>query len=118
MTEDKRKFLRFGAFLEGVFSAENGLDGLIMLTNFSKEGVKASLNRKLSPGTIIKLEIQFPGSIVPLFAKGKIIWIKKGNLDWTYGYDVGLKWQEIVPEDRRRILDFAYEYWFKAKGKT
>ena len=115
--EDKRKYLRLGAFLEGAFHIEEGKKGLIMLTNFSREGLKACLNRQVKLGTILKLELWMPGSIIPIFAQGLTVWIKKGNHEWTYQYDAGIRIMEIDKEDRQRILDFAYGHWRNARGK-
>ena len=116
--DDKRKFLRMGAFLEGTFETLDGIEGLIMLVNFSKEGVRASLNREIEKGEKIKMEIGYPGSIIPIFATGQIMWIKDSEKEWTYTFDAGIKLLEINPSDRRRLLDYAYEHWVKSKGKT
>ncbi|MCK4993873.1 MAG: PilZ domain-containing protein, partial [Candidatus Omnitrophica bacterium] len=115
--EDKRRFMRLGAFLEGTFQTEVGKKGLIMLTNFSREGLKTCLNRKLDIGSILNIEIWIPGSIIPVFAQGLAVWIKKGDPDWTYPYDAGIRVVEIDQEDRERILDFAYSHWRNARGK-
>ncbi len=115
---DKRKFFRFNAFLEGTFQAEDHINGLIMLTEMSKVGFRIALNQHVNPGKWISLEIQFPGSIVPIFAKGIIMWIKKSSKDWTYAYEAGVRLEQIDPLDRHRILDFAYENWRKLKGKA
>lgn len=120
MTEskDKRKYLRMGAFLEGTFQSEDGKHGLVMLMNFNREGLKASLNRNIPAGQTLKLEIWIPGSIIPIFAQGQIVWISKSVQDWTYEYDAGLRINQIEPDDRQRILDYAYEFWRHARGKV
>jgi hypothetical protein len=115
---DKRKYLRMGAFLEGTFQTEDGKNGLVMLTNFNREGLKASLNRNLAPGQKIKLEIWIPGSIIPIFAQGQIVWSAKSAQDWTYNYDAGLRINEIEVNDRQRILDYAYANWRQTRGKV
>ncbi len=112
---DKRRYLRFAAFLEGTFQSEDGLNGLIMLTNFSREGLKASLNRKVQAGKTVKIDVQLPDSIVPIFAEARIIWIKRSSKEWTYDFDVGLKLEEIDPVDKGRIMEYAYEHWRKSR---
>ncbi len=116
--EDKRRFMRLGAFLEGTFQTEEGKKGLIMLTNFSREGLKACINRKVDLGAIMKIEIWIPGSIIPVFAKGEAVWIKDGEQGWTYNYDAGIRILDIDQEDKQRILDFAYAHWRNTKGKV
>jgi len=117
MNADKRRYLRMGAFLEGTFQTEDSKKGLIMLTNFSREGVKASINRNIAAGAVLKIEIWIPGSIVPIFASGVIVWIRPASEEWTYKYDAGLRIIEIEPDDRQRVLDFAYAHWRNARGK-
>ncbi|MBU4305761.1 MAG: PilZ domain-containing protein [Candidatus Omnitrophica bacterium] len=114
---DKRKYLRLSGFLEGTFATDDGINGLIMLTNFSKEGLKASLNRIVENGKILKLEIWLPGSIIPTFMKGKVVWITKSSKEWTYDFDAGIKVLEINPEDRYRLMEFAYEHWRSYRRK-
>ena len=109
--EDKRKYMRFETFLEGTFSAEREKLGLLMLTNLSKEGLKASLNRILEPGDSIKIELWIPGSIIPVFVHGQVVWIRNGEKEWTYRFDAGIRICDIDDEDRNRITDYAYEHW-------
>ena len=116
--KDKRRYLRMGAFLEGTFQTDDGKNGLVMLTNFNREGLKASINRNIPVEQSLKLEIWIPGSIVPIFAKGKIVWINESAEDWTYKYDCGIKMNEIEQDEKQRILDYAYEHWRQAKGKV
>jgi len=117
VNEDKRKYMRLGAFLEGTFQVEEGINGLVMLTDFSRGGLKACLNRRVDVGKCMRLEIWIPGSIIPVFAKGELVWIKKSSKEWTYQYDAGIKMLDIDSEDRQRMLDFAYEHWRKARGQ-
>ncbi len=116
--EDKRKYLRLGAFLEGTFETLSGVSGLIMLTNFSKDGLKASLNRIVKMDEFIKIEAWLPGSIIPVFIKGKVVWITNSSKEWTYPYDCGVKILDISAEDRFRLMDFAYEHWRLSREKT
>ncbi|MFH1458956.1 MAG: PilZ domain-containing protein [Candidatus Omnitrophota bacterium] len=115
---DKRRHYRLAAFLEGTFKTQDEKTGLIMITNFTREGVKGSLNRKIGINQIIKIEMWVPGSIIPIFAQGEVVWIKNADWEWTYQFDAGIKIIEIDIEDRQRILDFAYEHWRNARGKV
>ncbi|MBU1045206.1 MAG: PilZ domain-containing protein [Candidatus Omnitrophica bacterium] len=115
---EKRRYLRMGAFLDGTFQTEDAKNGLVMLMNFNREGLKAALNRNIPVGQLLKLEIWIPGSIIPIFAKGEVVWIRKSAQDWTYNYDAGLRINEIGQDDRQRILDYAYENWRHSRGKV
>ena len=61
---DQRKYKRFDTFLEGTFELESGKRGLIMLTDFSREGMKASVNRNLKKDENLNMELWFAGSII------------------------------------------------------
>lgn len=115
---EKRKFLRFGTFLDGAFTAatENN-KGLLMVTDASREGLKAAINRRLPEGTEIEIELYFPGSIVPIFASGRVIWLRKAKNGWTYAFECGIHLLKIDAMDRQRVLDYAYENWKQSKKK-
>ncbi|MFH1776815.1 MAG: PilZ domain-containing protein, partial [Candidatus Omnitrophota bacterium] len=114
---EKRKFLRFDTFLDGTFlAAYEKLKGLLMVIDASREGLKVAINRKLKEQTEIDMEIFFPGSIVPIFVTGQVIWLKSSANGWTYRYESGINITKIDAHDRQRILDYAYENW--RKGKT
>lgn len=116
---EKRKFLRFGTFLDGAFTAAAvNIKGLLMVTDASREGLKAAINRCLPEDTDMEIEIYFPGSIVPIFVTGKIIWLRKSKGGWTYEFECGIRLLKIDAMDRQRILDYAYENWKQSKNKS
>ena len=115
---DRRKFFRLGALLDGTFKSEDGLAGVMMLTDFSREGVRASLNKKVSIGKQVAMEIWFPGKVATVTATGKIVWVSKSQKDWTGKFDAGLQFERIAYDDRWRILDYAYEYWRQSRVKV
>jgi hypothetical protein len=108
--EDRRKYPRLPGFLEGHFQAEE-VSGLVMLRDFTREGVGASLNRGLAPGTRVALDIAFPGSTVPIEARGRIVWQSPGKGEWTYPFDAGIRLEEIEPGDSSRMMDHAFKHW-------
>lgn len=115
---EKRKFLRFDTFLDGTFSnPASSVKGLLMVVDASREGIKTAINRSLEKGTAVDIEIYFPGSIVPVFAAGEIMWTKKGRAGWTYAFESGIRLSKIDALDRQRILDYAYENWKQTKKK-
>jgi len=115
---DKRKYLRFGAFLEGTFQINDGKSGLVMLTNFSKEGAKASLNRRIEPQAQVNIELWMPGSIIPVFFKGTVVWLRDSDSEWTYQFDAGIKVDQMSPDDFDRVMNYAYQHWRRHKGKV
>jgi len=110
-THEKRKYLRISGFLEGTFESEPGVQGLIMLTNFTREGVGVALNRRVSKGTRISMEAWIPGSIVPVFARGEVVWSGPGKAGWTYPFEAGIRLVNIEREDVYRMLDYIFECW-------
>ena len=114
---DQRKFFRLKALLDGTFKSEDGAEGVMMLTDFSRDGLKASLNKKVAAGKQIAMEIWFPGKVATLTATGRVVWMRKNQKNWSGKFDAGLQFERISYDDRWRILDYAYEYWRQSRVK-
>jgi hypothetical protein len=115
---ERRKFLRIDGFLDGAFQSDDGVNGLAMLTNFSREGLGVSLNREVRRGAELDLDIRFPGGCLAIPAKGKVVWLQHRDNSWRYGFEAGVKLEEIDRWDRARLLDYAYEQWRQSKAIT
>ncbi|MCP4650662.1 MAG: PilZ domain-containing protein [PVC group bacterium] len=103
---EKRKHTRLNATIDGEFQVkDSGIAGMMMLSNVSWEGFKATLNQPVSQGKTIECEMRFPQSIMPFFIAGKVIWIKEKGT----GYDAGIQLETIDSLERQRLLDHAFE---------
>lgn len=113
--KERRKFMRFDAFLIVLYELLGGkpLKAKSRLKDVSKEGLRLSLENGLPKGSILELEMTPPGQYVPIIAFGEVVWSRKTK--GGYFYDVGLRLTKIKPQDKARLLDYAYEEWRKVK---
>ncbi|MFH1460479.1 MAG: PilZ domain-containing protein [Candidatus Omnitrophota bacterium] len=112
MYSNKRKFARFDSVIDGTFHLnETNTSGQMIMTNFSRDGFKASLNMPIVPGKIIQFEMRFPGNLMPIFTQGKVVWLRNKNKDMTYGFDVGIKLLEIDSLQAQQIMENSFKNW-------
>jgi len=117
MKTDRRKYMRFEGLLDGTFQDKAGkVSGLTMFTEFSRSGLRVSLNRKVDVGKPLSFDIRFPGGFLSIPATGKVVWVSKRAKDWTYDFDAGVAFDRIDRWDRARLLDYAYESWRKSRA--
>ncbi|MFH2138111.1 MAG: PilZ domain-containing protein [Candidatus Omnitrophota bacterium] len=113
--DDRRKYFRLEALLDGTFNTASGNKGLIMLKDITRDGIRACLDKKVNIGQLINMEIWFPGKVATAYAQGKVVWLRKSKKDWAGKFDAGVRFERMAPDDKYRILDYAYEYWKQAK---
>jgi len=108
--EDKRKFIRFSIMLDAAAKRTSWTKPRerYSVKDVSREGIKLGSKSGLNPGDILELELMVPGKRKPITAAGQVAWSHKlGNS----GYDIGLKFKTIKPEDKFELLDIAYNRW-------
>ena len=120
MSSERRKYVRFDTILDGTFQIKNcDIEGLIVMSNVSREGFGATLNREVTPGRILEFEMRLPQNIMPFFARGKLIWVQPNDKNTSPGFDAGIQLEEIDPLERQMILDYAYKALYSLKtGKN
>lgn len=107
--QEKRKHNRIETLIDGSFSVEsNGAEGAIILSNLSKNGFKATLNREVELGQQLECEMRFPQSIMTFFITGKVIWIQENDRDQKSGFDAGIFLEHIDSIEQERLLDYAF----------
>lgn len=116
--EERRKFLRFEAPVDIRYSlSEKAVEGISRGRNFSREGIGLYLKEKIHRGTVVELEIELPDEIVPIFATGKVVWVKEAEEQRKGDFIVGVELIKISSFDKSRILEYAYNRWHKAVEK-
>ena len=113
--EDKRKFIRFSVSLDAKSRAAGWFRprAKYSVKDVSKEGLKLNARESLKEGDMLELELSVPGKKrSPITAMGQVAWNRKLG---DAGYDIGLKFKTIKPEDRFDILDYAYNKWIKSR---
>jgi c-di-GMP-binding flagellar brake protein YcgR len=112
--QDNRKFIRFSITLDAVPKRTSWLKPRSRYTvkDISKEGLKIGSKEALNKGDIIELELTAPGQKKTIMAAGQVAWNKKLG---ESGYDIGLRFKTIKPEEKFELLDLAYNNWVKSQ---
>ncbi|MBU1044900.1 MAG: PilZ domain-containing protein [Candidatus Omnitrophica bacterium] len=112
MAANKRRYSRLDSVINGTFlSREDNAVGDMMLTNFSRDGFKAALSRPIVPGRIIQFQMRYPNQTMPIFATGKVMWVKSKNQDLTYGFDAGIHLIEPDAIIRQKASEYDFDNW-------
>ncbi len=112
MSEEKRKFMRFDApiNIEYNFSGKK-IKKLAISKNISRKGINIFLAEKLNPGIKLELQLSIPDEIIPIFAIGRLIWIKKIDNQSKNRFSAGIAIEKMAPFDLNTALQYAYNYW-------
>lgn len=70
-------------------------------------GVRFATGQRLQPGTQLELELILPGDSAPVQAKGEVIW--SGRLNHQRPYEAGVRFTEIDPLQRGRVIRVIHE---------
>ena len=110
--EERRKFVRLQSRLKAkcwVLGTEEALSSLSR--NIGGGGVSLFTKRRLAPGTVLGIEVYFPGRLAPVRFTGDVIWsgelITSGEQDALNTYETGVRFLDITPEDRAYVLQYA-----------
>ncbi len=112
---EKRKFMRFDVAIEVEYMVPgNGapIEGISVTRNLSREGMQISVNSKLVPGTELEIKLRIPEDTAPVYAKGDLVWVDKTDIpEMNTESSGGIKFTQMSPFDRNRILDHVYKEW-------
>ncbi len=117
MSKERRRFKRFDAYMSvkcAVPSNENAKNYTVGLTrDLSRDGICLSTSQPLPSGSTLNIEIDIPDDPRPICTTGKVMWTKNGNAD--EGSNHGIRFVNIDPIDKFRVLDYAYNHWLETK---
>lgn len=112
MAINKRRYSRLDSVINGTFlSREDNSYGDIMMTNFSRDGFKASLSKPIVPGRIVQFQMRYDNQAMPIFATGKVMWVSAKNQDLTYGFDVGIHLLEQDSINKQKASEYDFDNW-------
>ena len=110
--EERRKFVRLQARLKAkcwVLGTEEPLGSLSR--NIGGGGISLYTKRRLAAGTVLGIEVYFPGRLAPVRFTGEVIWsgelITSGTQDALNTYETGVRFLDITSEDRAYVLKYA-----------
>jgi len=108
---ERRKFVRIGARLKANCQVLGSEEPLGTLTRNVGGGMSIFTKRRLPTGTILGVEVFFPGRIEPVRCTGEVIWsgelITSAPAGESAGFETGLRFLDITPEDRALLLAYA-----------
>ncbi len=109
---EKRKFVRFGISLEMKYKIPHReIEGLTHGRDISREGIGFYLGEKLPVGVMVRLEINVPGEIVPIFARGEVVWCRESDAGKGADFNSGMKLIKMDSFDKSRLLEYGYNQW-------
>ncbi|MDP3703147.1 MAG: PilZ domain-containing protein [Candidatus Omnitrophota bacterium] len=110
--QERRKFVRLQSRLQAkcwVIGTEEPLSSTSR--NIGGGGISLFTKRRLAPGTVLGIEVSFPGRAAPVRFKGEVIWsgelIASDGQELRIPYETGVRFLEIAPDDREFILQYA-----------
>ncbi len=116
MSQDKRKFKRFDAYMSVKFTGieATSVKGVGLSRDLCREGIKVNSDQLIPEGTQLDLEIAIPDDPKPIYSNGIVMWSKPSD-GIEQGFDQGLRLMNMDPVDKFRVLDYAYNHWLETK---
>ena len=114
MGKEKRKFLRFECLLPVELVRVDGRDHIdrkIEARDFSREGLKLSINFDLEMGSDMEVKLHIPEKKLSVPVKGEIVWVKSVD----NRLEAGLKIKEMDNELKSEILNWIFPRWLEEK---
>ena len=114
MSEEQRKYIRFGCLLPAqVVKVEENKDFIseAKIDDFSREGIRLKMNFNLKLGSTVQLNIQHPTTDESIPVQAEIVW----NRTSEDSIELGLKIKEMDISVKSEILECIYEEWLEEK---
>ena len=114
MSEEQRKYIRFGCLLPAqVVKVEENKDIIseAKIDDFSREGIRLKMNFNLKLGSTVQLNIQHPTTDESIPVQAEIVW----NRTSEDSIELGLKIKEMDISVKSEILECIYEEWLEEK---
>jgi len=108
--QERRKYARLNIPLEVscLLNGEGGLQCKTVTKDISPNGARLSIDKELTPGSTLDLEVKIPVKEEPIPIKAKVVWSKKDATSAADkdAYDAGLEFVQI-PDDSKNAF-FQY----------
>jgi hypothetical protein len=114
MGKEKRKFLRFECLLPVDLVRVDGKDHIsrkIEAHDFSREGIKLSINFNIEIGTNMEVNLHIPEKKLSVPVTGEITWVKSVD----NRLEAGLQIKEMDNELKSEILNWIFPKWLEKK---
>ncbi|MGD8534290.1 MAG: PilZ domain-containing protein [Candidatus Aminicenantes bacterium] len=114
MGKEQRKFLRFECLLPVDLIKVDGKDYIsrkIEAHDFSREGIKLSINFNIEIGTNMEVNLHIPEKKLSVPLTGEITWIKSVD----NRLEAGLRIKDMDNEQKSEILNWIFPKWLEKK---
>jgi c-di-GMP-binding flagellar brake protein YcgR len=112
---EKRRYMRFNVFIDGLSRHKGGANKNLSINNFSKEGVGFVSHDPLTPGEELEIEMLIPGDNMPVVVNGEVAWASAPEQDSCH-YRGGVRFKKISNGDKSRLLEYIYNRWIIPAG--
>lgn len=117
MSEEKRKYIRFGCLLPAEVTRVEDTAHIIKDTNvndFSREGIRVKMSLNLKTGSVVQLNIKNPKTSEAIPVEAEIVWSRQSD----NSIDLGLKISKIDKTVKHDIQEYIYEGWLEEQQNT
>lgn len=114
MGKEKRKFLRFECLLPVELvkiDGKNHLSKKVEAHDFSREGLKLSINFDIQLGSNMEVNLHIPDKKLAVPVSGEIVWVKSVD----NRLEAGLKIKDMDNELKSEILNWIFPQWLEKK---
>ena len=108
---ERRRFVRFTTWVEVAYSVVDSSENLpAMARNLSAGGVGFFTKSRLTPGTVLNLELNLPNAPRAVKFTGEVAWsgplLLFGQDDAPHAYETGVRILKIAPEDHQLLTRY------------
>lgn len=103
--QEKRKFVRvqWPIVVQYKTLEEPYTKDQIVGSDISEGGISFTAYERLSKGITLDMQIQVPFDSMPIFAKGRVTWVKNLGEEHQKTFEIGLEFTEVEPRDQKRL---------------
>ncbi|MBD3379708.1 MAG: hypothetical protein GF408_04515 [Candidatus Omnitrophica bacterium] len=106
--EDKRRNFRHNVFLNPPGCSKSGCERTeVDINDISSDGIGIKINKRLTRGDSIELEVLLPGDDIPMFVHGEVAWICRDKTREGI-YDAGISLVKFHRHDRTRLVKYLH----------
>ncbi|MFH1202662.1 MAG: PilZ domain-containing protein [Candidatus Omnitrophota bacterium] len=120
--EERRRFVRLNTLVKVEYAIiEKAGDGLGSTTkNISMGGICLFLDKMIDKGTVLGLKIYIKEEVLPIQARGRVVWIEKfdmGEGDKASHLEAGIEFSQISDADRQRLSKYIFRSLAEIQGR-
>lgn len=114
--KERRKFKRFDTYMSVRFKDHEAskVKGISLSCDLSREGLKLNSDLDIERGTVLDLEIDIPDDPKPVVSTAEVVWSRRAK-EGDRSFEQGIRFLQIDPVDKFRVLDYAYNNWLDSK---